>query len=139
MISAMPHPSRLKLPPLRLGPETIGQRLARLRKVRGFSQVELAAKIGIIQALVSDYERGRLRLHAEMLTRFARALRVSADEILGLKASDEAAPRNRRLLRRLLAVESLPKTDQRAVLKTISGLLKSHSERRNGNGAQHRP
>ena len=43
--------------------ETVGQRLARLRKERGWTQVELAERVGIIQALVSDYERDKLRLN----------------------------------------------------------------------------
>ena len=37
-------------------------------------------KIGIIQALISDYERDKLRLHAEMVLRFALALDVTTDE-----------------------------------------------------------
>ena len=58
----MPKRSKLKLPPLRLSTdETAGQRLARLRKERGLTQVELAAKVGIIQGLVTNYERDRLR------------------------------------------------------------------------------
>lgn len=34
----------------------MGQCLARLRKERGYTQVDLAKKIGIIQTLISDYE-----------------------------------------------------------------------------------
>jgi transcriptional regulator with XRE-family HTH domain len=139
MIATMPRKSRLKLPPLNLGPERVGDRLKRLRKARGLSQVELAKKIGIIQVLVSNYERDRLRLHGEMVVRFARALGASTDEILGLKPADEPAPRNRRLLRRLLAVETLSKTDQRAVLNHIESLVKARAAgHRRGNGTQQR-
>ena len=45
--------------------ETIGQRIARLRNERGLTQKQLGEKIGIVQVLVSDYEKGKLRLHAE--------------------------------------------------------------------------
>jgi transcriptional regulator with XRE-family HTH domain len=105
--------------------ESVGQRLARLRKERGFTQVELAEKTGLIQALVSDYERGKLRLNAEILIRFARALEVSADEILGLDAAErqKATPRSRRIQRRLDALEKLPKRDQETVLRTIDAFL----------------
>ncbi len=75
----MPRVSKLTLPPLNWGKESIGQRVARIRKERGFSQVELAAKIGIVQTLVTDYETGRLRLTAEMAVRFALALDVTLD------------------------------------------------------------
>ena len=53
---SMPRGSKLKLPPLYLGKETIGKRIARLRKERGYTQVELAEKMNIIQTLISDYE-----------------------------------------------------------------------------------
>jgi transcriptional regulator with XRE-family HTH domain len=53
------------------GGEPLNQRIARLRKERGYTQTELAERIGIIQALVSDYECGKLRLSAEMAIRFA--------------------------------------------------------------------
>src|SRR3990172_10946493 len=83
----MPRRSRLKMPPLDLGKETIGQRIARLRKERGYTQTELAEKTGIPQTLITDYERDKLRLHAEMVIRFAQALEVTTDEILGIKTS----------------------------------------------------
>jgi hypothetical protein len=56
-VIAMPRESTLKLTPLPRGKESLGQRLARFRKERGYPRTELAAKIGLIQALISDYER----------------------------------------------------------------------------------
>ncbi len=40
-----------------------------------------------VQVLVSDYELDKLGLYHDMVARFAQALDVSADELLGLKAS----------------------------------------------------
>jgi transcriptional regulator with XRE-family HTH domain len=134
MTLVMPRRSRLKLPPLNLGDEPVGKRIARLRKERGYSQDELARKIGIIQVLVSNYELGKLRLHGEMVVRFAKALGVSADEILGMKPVQPASAPKGRLLKRLRAVELLSKTDQRAVLKHIDSLLKASGAHGNRNG-----
>ncbi len=106
--------------------ESFGDRLARLRKERGFTQVELAEKIGIIQALISDYERGKLRPYADVVVRFALVLGVTTDELLGLeRARPVASARNpnRRFLRRLDSVDSLPKRDQDALLRTIDAFL----------------
>jgi transcriptional regulator with XRE-family HTH domain len=105
--------------------ESLGKRLARLRKEKGFTQIELAEKAGIIQAIVSDYERGKLRPHAEMVARLAVALGVSADELLGLAHSPKpgAVDVDRRLLRRLHAIGRLPKRDQDALLRTIDAFL----------------
>ena len=122
----MPRRSRLKLPSVLESGDTIGRRLARIRKEQGYTQVEVAQRIGIIQALVSDYERDKLRLNAEMLARFARALNVSADEILGLNGAQRAAVKNPslKILRRLNRIASLPPAKQKAFLQTIDALLK---------------
>jgi len=103
----------------------VALRSARLRKERGFTQIELAEKIGLVQTLVSDYERGKLRLNAEMLTRFALALEVTSDQILGIdrQAKSPGKPQARRILRRLQALEKLPKRDQETVLRTIDAFL----------------
>ena len=123
---AMPRKSRLKLPPLDLGDETFGQRLARLRKRRGYTQVELAEKIGIIQELVSSYERDKLRLHAELVIRFARALDVSTDELIGMKPSTgRSDPLPPKLRRRMLRIVGLKPNDQKALLKTIDMFLEA--------------
>jgi transcriptional regulator with XRE-family HTH domain len=128
MIATMPPKPRIKLPPLDLGDESLGHRLARIRKERGFTQVELAERIGTIQVIVSDYERDRVRMHAEMLARFAQALGVTADALLGLKskANGKSGGRkiSRRVLRRLELIERLAPQDQRALLRTIDAFLK---------------
>ena len=125
LMSVMPQVSKYKLPPLKLGKETLGKRIARLRKERGYTQVELAKKIGISQVLVSDYERERLRPHYEMIIRFAQALEVSSDELLGLKASkNEGNTPSLKILRRLKKIEGLPPPQQKTLLKSIDMFLK---------------
>src|SRR5258708_875019 len=74
--------SRFDLAPLDYGGESLGRRLARLRRERCLSQGQVALRIGIHQGLVSDYERGRLRLSADTAVRFTIALRVSLYELL---------------------------------------------------------
>ena len=91
----MPRKRKKTLPPLKLGRETTGQRLSRLRKERGLTQKELAEKIGVGPTIISDYETGRLMFNGEMVARLAIALSVSADTILGLKQTTtqtEATP-----------------------------------------------
>jgi len=106
------------------GAETIGQRLARLRRERGLTQVMLAERVGIIQALVSDYERDKLRLNPEMTVRLAQALAVTTDELLGLQPTKGNGHQpSRRVLRRLEQIETLPKRDQDALLRTIDAFL----------------
>jgi transcriptional regulator with XRE-family HTH domain len=123
---AMPRRSRLELPPLNLGQEAIGQRLARLRKERGYTQIQLAQKMGIVQTLITDYGRDKLRLHAEMVARFVQALEVSSDALLGLNGAKKSSEggASLRLLRRTKRIEELPLSQQKTLLKTIDTCLK---------------
>ena len=122
----MPRVSRLKLPPLELGGETIGERVARLRKDRGYTQAELAEKVGIIQTIVSAIETNALKLSAEMAIRFALALEVSTDDLL-LPAKKKRPGRkpSRRVLRRLEQIEALPSPQQSVLLRTIDMFLEN--------------
>lgn len=126
MACVMPKPSKLAQPPLPPSDETPGRRLARLRRERGFTQGELAEKTGLVQTLISDYERGKLRLNAEMILRFATALEVSTDDLL--QPATGSKPRrkpSRRVLERLERIEALPSHLQTAVLKSLDLMLKS--------------
>jgi transcriptional regulator with XRE-family HTH domain len=110
------------------GPEKlIGSKIVEIRKRLGMPQVELAAKLGMSQSILSRYERGTIRLHGALVAEFARALQVSADELLGLKEapSNGHRPLNRRFVRRLQRIESLPRRKQDALLTTIDAFLKS--------------
>jgi transcriptional regulator with XRE-family HTH domain len=119
--------SRLKLPPLDPGGETIGERAARLRKDRGFTQGELAEKVGIIQTIVSAIETGALKLSADMAARFALALGVTTDEILLPTRNKRAGSRqpSRKVLRRLEQIETLPPSKQLTLLRTIDTFLEN--------------
>ena len=128
MRTAMPRKSRLQLPPIKFGEdESLGQRVARLRKERAITQQELAERIGTIQVLVSDYERDRIRVTAEMVVRIAEAIEVTADELLGMKkAKLSGTPKaSRLLLRRVERVEQLPPKQQATLLRTIDTFLKA--------------
>lgn len=105
------------------------ERLARLRKERGWTQVELAERVGITQRLVSDYERGRLRLNADIVVRLANALEVATDELLQPKGSRSPLRRkpSLRVQRRVEKIEKLPLHQQNYLLKTIDGFLKGVS------------
>ena len=138
-VSKMPQRSKLKLPPLPLTTdETPGQRLSRLRKERGLTQVQLADQTGLTQGLVTSYERGRLRMHAEMVARFALALGVSADELLGIPAKngrskaapepEQPEPMSLKIVRRMRKISALPGTKQKLLLHTIDVFLRE-SER----------
>ena len=104
--------------------KTIARRLKEIRKRRGKTQAELAGILGVDQTLVSAYERGVVRVHGAIVAAFAKALRISADEILGLKdMQKDGIFSDRRFIRRLEKIEKLPKRAKQALLKTIDTYL----------------
>lgn len=115
----------IRKPPLDFGGETLGQRLARLRQERGYTQVEFAKKVGITQVLVSSYETGRRQFSVEMAIRFALALDISTDVLLHPKAKKVRSKKpSRKVMRRVEEIEKLPPYQQNYLLKTIDGFLK---------------
>ncbi len=105
--------------------ETLGNRIAALRKDKGLTQKELAEALRVSQPVVSDYENDVIRLPADVVVELAGILGVTADELLGLKKSGKknGTVKNRRLLRQVQAIDKLPKRDQQALLRTIEAFL----------------
>jgi len=103
--------------------EGFGARLAALRQARGLTQAELGEAIGVSQRVVAYYETESQQPPGALLVDLAQALKVSSDELLGLKPiTDKRSPRAARLLKRLQKVEDLPTADQRTVLKLLDAL-----------------
>jgi transcriptional regulator with XRE-family HTH domain len=122
----MPRKSKAKLPPLDLGEEPLGQRIRRLRKERGYTQADLADKIGIVRELISEYEREKIRPHYEMVIRLALALDVSTDELLGVKPTKNNGNKpSLKIQRRMKKIEDLPAGHQKALLKTIDTFIEN--------------
>lgn len=58
--------------------------IKQLREKAGYSQMQLAAKAGVSQTAICQYERGGMRHPcAYTLAKLARALNVSIEEVLG--------------------------------------------------------
>lgn len=74
----------------------LGQRICELRTASGWSQVDLAKKLGVAKQSVSNWENENIQPSIEMLVRLARLFNVTTDYLLGL----DSIPR--------LSVEGLP-------------------------------
>jgi transcriptional regulator with XRE-family HTH domain len=106
--------------------EGFGARLAQLRKARGLTQSELGEAVGASKRVVAYYEADSAQPPGALLVELARVLRVSADELLGIRIiKQKTSPKTARLLKRLQRVERLPPADQRAVLKLVDAFLDS--------------
>ena len=126
-IGPMPDRPKRKNPPMLVGEETLGERMARYRKEKRLTQTALAEAMGTIQPLISDYERDRLRPNAEVIVAFATVLDISTDELLGLKQTRKRPGPKSRLDAKIEQVRSLPRRDQEVVLRMLDGLLNAKS------------
>jgi phage repressor protein C with HTH and peptisase S24 domain len=65
-------------------PALLPNNIRKLRKMRGWSQEELAAKLGVFWTKISKDERGERKLTQEKIATYAKALNCSEADILGL-------------------------------------------------------
>jgi transcriptional regulator with XRE-family HTH domain len=63
--------------------DTVGPRLRTLRRQRGITLAELAAKTGISESTLSRLESGRRRANLELLLPLSRAYDVPLDDLVG--------------------------------------------------------
>ena len=64
--------------------QSYGTRLKEARISKGFTQVEMANKLGIPQQTWQRYETGKFDLKMSTIYNICRALDISADWLLGL-------------------------------------------------------
>lgn len=104
---------------------SFGQRLAELRRAAGFTQVELAAELGISQRMMAYYESPSATPPANLLPGIATALGVSIDDLFGRAAKRRLVKQDgdSRLRRRLLAIEKLDTTEKRQVLQLLDAFI----------------
>ena len=88
----------------------LGQRICEIRTSLGWSQVELAKRIGVAKQTVSNWENDNIQPSIEMLVRLSKLFNTSTDYLLGL----DDVPR--------LNVEGLPDT----VIAHISLLIEDY-------------
>ena len=91
----------------------LGKRIGELRLAFGWSQVELAKRLGVAKQTVSNWENDNIQPSIEMLVRLAKLFNVTTDYMLGL----EKIPR--------LNTEGLPAH----VIAHISQLIEDYREK----------
>jgi len=126
-IFSVPSPWKHRPEPLKLGPESIADRLKRLRKSRGLTQAKLAEKIGISCGLLASYEYGKNRLFDEMIIRLSIVLRVSTDTILGVKDFPHESFASTRFTKRLKKLEQLPEAKKKVILSNLDDFIRANS------------
>jgi len=104
-----------------------GKRLVSLRKEQGLTQTQLGEKVGVSCRVIAYYEGETHYPPAHLIEPLAKALKVSTDELLGVKIiKQQRDPQHAALWRRLKKIESLPKRDQKALLHYLDALVQKN-------------
>jgi transcriptional regulator with XRE-family HTH domain len=115
------------MPRKKYGATSFGERLQAIRKVRGLTQVQLAEAAGTTQRAISYYETEAGFPPAPAVVDLAKALRLTTDELLGVKPPKVERVHDdteaRRLWKRFQLVASLPERDQKAIIRLINSLV----------------
>ena len=101
-------------------PMSFPDRLAAMRKERGFTQQKMADKIGMHISQLKRYESGASQPTIEVFRRIALALNVSADMLLF--EENERGP-DERLKLQFEAVSQLDEKEREVVETMIAGVL----------------
>ncbi|MCC0781985.1 helix-turn-helix transcriptional regulator [Clostridioides sp. ES-S-0108-01] len=109
--------------------ESLGDRIANLRKELDINQKELATKVGITEASLSRYENNLREPKSEIIVRLAKALKTSTDYLLGVNENTKISKEDKLIIENLSVSEktkqllekiySLEKEDREAIEKMI--------------------
>ncbi len=105
--------------------EGLGDRIARLRRSKGWNQRELGDKLGFTAAQVSKLERGSYVPRAQTLLKISTLLEVSADFLLSGQSFGESQ-RDYRFRERLELLEALPEPQRNHLVSFLDALIAAH-------------
>jgi len=103
---------------------SFGKRLAAIRKARGITQEELGKRIRVSRRMIVYYESQSDYIPGELIPAIAKALKVSADELLGLKDfKNQELKESIRLMNKLRMISQLPPKQRRSVIEYAEALV----------------
>lgn len=104
----------------------LGHRIIELRKVKTWSQSELATKVGVSYAQIGRYETKGSQPPAEVLKKMADALDTTVDFLINGNTEDKAKAslHDAEVIRYFKEVDILPHEDKTALLRVIAGFIR---------------
>jgi transcriptional regulator with XRE-family HTH domain len=114
----------------------IAERISKVRKEKGVTQVEMAKKLKTTQSMYSRYENGEIRIYADTFLKMSQVLGVTPNELFGTTKSgnDAADPIEhsipKRILRKMRGVENLTRLQQDSLILIIEGIVNVGNKKR---------
>ena len=125
----MSHIDLLRMPSVAISDDEraffkrLGAHVAKLRKARDITQVQLAEHLGVSQQTVNAYETGYRRLPVSALPPLAKFLGVSLDELVGMPTPKRKRGPAPKLQQQIEQIQQLPRTKQRFVMQMLDTVL----------------
>ena len=82
----------------------LNENIKAIRKSKGLSQQELAARLNIVRQTVSKWEQGNGIPDVRILVQLAELFHVSVDDLVREHTEKEIVPKNTRTLRRIIII-----------------------------------
>ena len=106
----------------------VKENLVRIRKQRGLSQRDLANKLNITQRVIAYYENESNNIPLAKVEEIAEILEVSVAELLSLQTQKSSIEDiDVRLIKKLKAINTLPKRARDTLWHTINMTLEHHT------------
>jgi len=107
---------------------SFGRNLARSRKEKGLTQEDLVKLSGVAISQIRRYEAEKSSPTLDVVTRIAKALGVSIDELVFDKATGVAASKlmDSELLEQFEMIAALDDDERQAVKKILEGVIVKH-------------
>ncbi len=104
---------------------SLAERIREKRKMKGFSQQELASQSGVHYTNIGRYERGEATPSAAILNRMAQVLEVSPDFLINGTLNDKAevSITDEQLLQQFRKIERLPENKKRLIVEFLDGFI----------------
>lgn len=111
---------------------SFGKNLSRFRREKGLTQEKLVRRSGVAISQIRRYEADKSSPTLDVITRLAKALGVSLDELVFDRDKGIAASKlmDRELLEQFEMISSLDDDEREAVKKILEGVIVKHQVNR---------
>lgn len=106
-----------------------GAKLLELRREKGWSQPELARKIGTSGAIIGRYERGEMTPSIDVARKLADVFGVTVDSLVSERELPELL-RDQKMIERWRSLDQLPDDERDRILFVVDGLIRDAEARR---------
>jgi transcriptional regulator with XRE-family HTH domain len=106
--------------------KAFGVRLKELRKQKGWTQKELAGKVGVRHTQLNKYECGLHTPPVEVLIKMAEAFNTSVDFLLTGNNLESTPLHNLRLIERMQKLQDFQEKDIEAILNVMDAMILKH-------------